>query len=124
MENREVIICLGANDGDREKAVVKALEWLGKYLRPMKSSPLYETPDSHGGPKRYVNAVCRGVTSLSLKELEAATKEYEKSNGRDALARSQGIVPIDMDVVVFDNKVIREKDSRASYFLAGLTLLV
>ncbi|MDE6291507.1 MAG: 2-amino-4-hydroxy-6-hydroxymethyldihydropteridine diphosphokinase, partial [Muribaculaceae bacterium] len=79
----------------------------------------YFTPDCHGGERKYMNAVILGRTSLTPDELESTCKEYEAACGRNAEARANGDVPVDVDLVVYDGCVLREKDFRCEFFLKG-----
>ena len=64
----------------------------------------------------YHNAVFELDTRLDAGSLNAALKQYEDDNGRD---RSTPVIPIDLDLVVYDGEVLRPGDFRHSYFLTG-----
>lgn len=97
----------------------KALHWLSGQLSGFRHSSVYATPDYHGGQREYLNAVAIGHTTLDALELERLSKNYEICNGRDQEARSNGEVPIDVDLVVFDKEILRNKDFRCEFFLKG-----
>lgn len=119
----EVTLSLGSNCGDREKRVIAAGKWLEELLCEAHSSPAYETPGEWGGEKTYMNMVVRGKTSSDPDKLERETKEYERRMGRDREARSRGDVPIDIDIVVYGERVMRPRDYGSRYFRRGLELL-
>ncbi|MDE6511394.1 MAG: 2-amino-4-hydroxy-6-hydroxymethyldihydropteridine diphosphokinase [Muribaculaceae bacterium] len=119
-EPTEAIFCIGSNCGDREGNVAKALSWLTGKMSYFSHSTIYATPDCHGGQREYMNAVGMGITGLTSASLERLCKEYETSCGRDSHARSVGDVPIDVDVVVFDGVILRERDYGSEFFLKGL----
>ena len=118
-EPTEVIFCIGSNYGNRKDNVLAALSWLSSHLSCFRHSPIYATPDCHGGQREYMNAVCIGKTSIEAVELEALCKKFEILRGRDAKARAKGDVPVDVDVVVYNGKVLRERDFRSEFFLKG-----
>lgn len=122
-EPTEVIFCVGSNCNDREASVEAALKWLSEMLMDFRRSPIYATPDCHGGQREYMNAVAIGKTMLQPPELELACKEYEVACGRDAAARAAGDVPVDVDTVVYGNTVLRIKDYRCEFFLRGYKYL-
>lgn len=114
-----VVVSLGANCGNREESVAKAMEWLGGILSYSVCSSIYETPPyGHAGSK-YMNAVVAGSYDGSLQELEKKCKDYELANGRDSKAREEGSVPIDIDIVISDGEVMREADFSREFFLIG-----
>ncbi|MDE6290816.1 MAG: 2-amino-4-hydroxy-6-hydroxymethyldihydropteridine diphosphokinase, partial [Muribaculaceae bacterium] len=82
--SKEALFCIGSNCGDREANVSMALDWLTGILTEQRHSPIYFTPDCHGGERKYMNAVILGRTSLTPDELESTCKEYEAACGRNA----------------------------------------
>lgn len=89
-----------------------------------RNSPIYATPDCHGGQREYMNAVVAGTTFLAPEELERICKDYEIGSGRDSAARAAGNVPVDVDLVVYDGCVLRDKDFRCEFFLKGYRILL
>lgn len=117
--SKEALFCIGSNCGDRKSNVIKALDWLEGILLDFRHSPIYITPDCHGGQREYMNAVCKGSSELPVGELERLSKQFEISLGRDAQARTRGDVPVDIDIVVFDGKIMRERDFESEFFRIG-----
>lgn len=125
----KVILSLGSNCGDRRTMLSRAVEWLDGRLSAMETSDFYETPalaDKEGrcSNPTYMNAVVRGIYygdgPLAL-QIEA--KQYEEAAGRDTAARACGCVPIDIDVVISDGTVLRERDAASRFFTIGLEQL-
>ncbi|MDE7345283.1 MAG: 2-amino-4-hydroxy-6-hydroxymethyldihydropteridine diphosphokinase [Muribaculaceae bacterium] len=122
-EEKEAIFSVGSNCGDRESSVAAGLVWLSDILSEYRCSSIYATPDCHGGQKEYMNAVAIGSTILTPIDLNRLCKEYELRCGRDSDARIAGEVPIDIDLVVYSGKVLREKDFSREFFQKGYRLL-
>ena len=118
-EPTEAIFCVGSNCGDRVGNVAKALSWLSESLISFRHSTIYATPDCHGGQREYMNAVGIGLVNHTASELDGLCKEFEVSCGRDAEARALGDVPVDVDLVVYDGKVLRKKDYASEFFKEG-----
>ncbi len=114
-----VALSLGSNCGDREGAVAEAEEWLTAILVGARGSDAYETAPVGSGTRPYLNAVVLGETDLSDCQLNAMLKAYETSHGRDDESRRRGDVPIDIDLVVSDGKVLRPRDFACSFFTIG-----
>ena len=115
----KLVISLGSNWGDREKQIRKAIEWLNRITEKTISSSLYETPCVTGGEVSYINAVFSGESNSDLQSLSALIKEYEMKEGRDQIRRLNGEVPIDIDIVMVDNQIIKEWDYRQHFFKIG-----
>lgn len=124
MKLSQVIFCIGSNCGDRELQVDSSLEWLSERLSDFHHSHVYATPDCHGGARKYLNAVAIGFTGLSTDELVRICKERELACGRDDSARAAGDVPIDIDLVVYEREILREKDFVSEFFIKGYKELI
>lgn len=119
----EVVVSLGSNYGDRIAEIKAGIEWLQSVLSDCVSSSIYPTPDCLGGHKEYMNAVVKGKTCIPLRELDRMCKEYEKSQGRTQQKRDNGDVPIDIDIVILDGVIIKERDARQRFFLIGYSMI-
>lgn len=114
-----VVVSLGSNSGDRHRSVKEAIRWLGEVLTDVHSSDIYETqPVGHVG-NLYMNAVVAGNCCCEVASLEKMCKDYEVAHGRDEVARSHNLVPIDLDIVMAGGRVLRERDFRCSFFRKG-----
>ncbi|MDE7408549.1 MAG: 2-amino-4-hydroxy-6-hydroxymethyldihydropteridine diphosphokinase [Muribaculaceae bacterium] len=122
-EKTEVILCIGSNCGDRVDNVSAGLEWLSGILRDFRHSPIYATPDCHGGMREYMNAVASGRTDKTPSELERICKDYETACGRDSAARALGDVPVDIDIVVYGGAILRKRDYGSEFFQKGFLSL-
>jgi 2-amino-4-hydroxy-6-hydroxymethyldihydropteridine diphosphokinase len=108
-----VYLGLGANLGDREANIRRALELLaGKGVGVRVVSALVET-EPVGGPSgqpKFINGATLVETDLSPRELLIACGEVEQALGRD---RSQGrwaARTIDIDILVYGQRVIDAPD--------------
>ncbi len=116
-------ICLGSNSTDAEENIASAVRFLTGKSILIKTTPCYHTP-SEGNPAApdYVNMLVEGCTSLSFEEFERWTKEYETH-----LRVNEGLVPpfisIDIDIVEFNNSVMRQADASSYHYRLGLELL-
>ena len=117
--SKEALCCIGSNCGDREANVAAALQWLSHILSDFRHSPIYATPDCRGGHREYMNAVGVGLTEYDPAEFGLRCKEYELSCGRTSAARAVGDVPVDIDLVVYEGQVLKEKDYRCEFFIKG-----
>lgn len=114
-----VILVLGSNTADRERAIESALEFLRGEGEMAEHSSIYESPDMLGKGNRYLNSVTRLRTYRDMTRLHSSIKDYEHRCGRTSSMKERGEVPIDIDIVVWNGKVVRQSDFNASYFKKG-----
>ena len=102
-----VYVGLGANLGEREAALRKALATLGQYpgTRVLRVSPLYgSAPVDAGGPD-YLNAVAEVATTLTPEALLQTLQAIEQSAGRERPYRNAPRT-LDLDILWFGDQVI------------------
>ena len=100
---------IGANLGDREENIRKAMELLGQHedIEVLTLSDRIETKPV-GGPKqeKFLNAAAKIKTDLLPLELLSQLKIVERRLGRAKAAELNGPRPIDLDILFYDDVVI------------------
>ncbi|HEY7732628.1 MAG TPA: 2-amino-4-hydroxy-6-hydroxymethyldihydropteridine diphosphokinase [Gaiellaceae bacterium] len=106
-----VYIGLGANLGEREETIRRALELLGAApgVRVVRVSSLLETePVGYLEQPRFVNAAAALETSLRPRELLELLLGVERELGRTRTGPRFGPRTIDLDVLLFGGEVVDE----------------
>ncbi|MDD5687739.1 MAG: 2-amino-4-hydroxy-6-hydroxymethyldihydropteridine diphosphokinase [Elusimicrobia bacterium] len=105
-----VFLGLGSNKGYRKRNILKAIELLKKSgQKVLKTSSIYETkPYGYRKQKKFLNAVIKLKTVLSPGYFLNLCKRIEKEIGRKKSFR-WGPREIDLDILFFDNKIIKSK---------------
>ena len=116
-----VVLGIGSNCGDRVRNVEKAMDWLSTVLAVEEHSAIYETPCAKKIGRPYMNAVVSGKFEGTSDELDLILKNYEKEEGRDKRCRERGDVPIDIDIVIAEETIIKEWDYRQKFFQIGFS---
>lgn len=104
-------VALGSNLDDPRAQVVRALEALGglEHTQVTGRSRLYRNPAmGEAGHPDFVNAVARLETALAPRELLAGLLAIEAAQGRDRGADRWGPRTLDLDLVVYGDRVIDE----------------
>lgn len=83
-------------------------------------SAVYSTLSTTDGITPYHNMVGRICCEPGIEELNALMKQWEREAGRVAGSKS---VPLDVDIVLFDGEVIRQRDYAQEYFQTGYRAL-
>ena len=118
-----VVVGVGSNAPDRTEQIHKAIKMLEEMLEAAVASEVYETiAISPEEASPFLNAVVAGVTHKTHDEVIAACKAWERQNGRADAA--PGIIPIDLDVVIYNGKIVRPTDFERSYFNIGYRQLL
>ncbi len=122
------ILGLGSNDGDRELHLRHALNFLAEICETTYCSTSYESPamSARGitNKPHYLNAVAAVDFPGDLPTLEAMLKACEVMEGRTSQARSEGRVPLDMDVVIAAGDILRPSDYNRYFFRRGYEELI
>ncbi len=114
-----ITLSIGSNSDNRDEQVAKCLEWLASILDNCRHSSVYTTAALNGKSGDYANAVACGECRGDIDAANRIFKAYEIENGRDTAARALGIVPIDIDIVIWNGTVVRGKDYAQEYFRQG-----
>jgi len=100
-------LCLGANLGEREANLRKALALLSAEVTLDEVSPIYETePLGYKQQPLFLNVVCRITTNLPPEELLCLAKDIEAKMGRVPSGQIDSPRLIDIDILFYDNKII------------------
>jgi 2-amino-4-hydroxy-6-hydroxymethyldihydropteridine diphosphokinase len=106
----QVAISLGSNLGDREARIRSSLQAIRTFVDEIEVSPLYETDPMYVEEQpAFLNACCRGSTTLSPHQLLSQLQDIERANGRRRGGPRFGPRTIDLDLLLVDSVVI---DSR------------
>jgi len=106
----KVYLGLGANLGDRERNLVRAVELLSQWVRIEDLSSLYETdPVGYLEQPRFLNAVCALTTNMSPEDMLRLAKNIEYTLGRTP-GFQNAPRPVDIDILFYGDRVINLPD--------------
>lgn len=109
----------GSNTADGEYNVRTAIKRFEDRFGDIVYSDVYSTPSVSSGDKStYFNAVVRVVATISAEDMAVWCKRVESEMGRTKEYGKYSVV-IDLDVVVCNSEIIRQKDYDRSYFRIG-----
>jgi len=104
-----VYLGLGSNLGNRQGNLDQALKLLAQRMRLGKVSSIYDTePIGKVNQPRFLNMACEAFTRLSPEGLLALVKGIEQKMGRYSRSGEPRI--IDIDVLLFGDKVVNTRD--------------
>ncbi|MDE7402577.1 MAG: 2-amino-4-hydroxy-6-hydroxymethyldihydropteridine diphosphokinase [Muribaculaceae bacterium] len=132
-----IVVSIGSNISAEN--VRRCLTWLNERFTLIKSSSVYQTPQQHrdldittqaatsnnnSEVRIYSNAVAIYNCNENLEELNIEFKKYEKEEGRTPEFKKTGIVPVDIDVVIFNGEIIRTWDYNQRFFKIGFKEII
>lgn len=112
-------IGVGSNTPDREERVTRAIEHVTGFLSKATVSSIYESPAFNGKDDPYLNAVIHGFSPVNSSALVKFLKDWEAKEGRGQDDVDKGSVSIDLDLVIYDSRILRPKDFERHYFNIG-----
>lgn len=105
-----VYLSLGSNMGARAANIARAVEELGRRVRVVRESSLYETePVEFREQPWFLNSVIEAETELEPQELMEAALETERSLGRERRVR-KGPRVVDIDLLLYGDRVIHTRE--------------
>lgn len=117
------VICLGSNLAPCDIRVSDAVARLGHYLSVDRESHGYITPSHNGIGNDYYNVVILGRTDVDYQNLYAVAKRIERDLGRTEASAASGVMPIDIDIVIFDDVVVKPDDFIRRHFTIGYSVI-
>lgn len=117
----KIVLSIGSNCELRSQQMCNCIEWLSKMLKDVEVSHVYETPALNGVDNNYLNAVIMGAVCQDYDELRLILKQYERDCGRTIESKKNGVVPIDVDIVIWNDEILKKQDFNQSYFQIGWT---
>ena len=115
--SHRVILSLGSNIDNRSDNIATALSALARAgVECGCVSPAVESPDDTGRGNAYINVAVDCSTDMSLQALKDSISEVERQCGRVPSSKVTGLMPIDIDVVIWDDEVVSRYDFERPYF--------
>lgn len=123
MEDNRIILSLGSNK-DRERNMDLATELLQDIFPDIRFSERIETEPygSLTGSALFLNQVAIADTPLTAEEIIRQFKEIEKQIGRQPEDKSLGAISIDIDLLVWNDIILKPDDWQREYIQSLLTL--
>ena len=120
MNQHFCILCLGSNSG-RHAHIAHARRALTRHFPDIRFGEEMETEAiGCGFLSPFSNQLARFSTLLSPEEVRSILKSIEKDNGRLPEDKAQGIVKLDIDLLMYDEQVLKPKDMEKDFVRQGL----
>lgn len=119
----KVIVGLGSNQ-DKEKNMAHAVELLRDYFVSIRfSGAVYTEPVNMLNPSLFLNQVAVAFTEEEPYEIIKYFKSVEKQLGRMPEDKLKENIPIDIDLLQWNDCVLKPSDIQRSYIQTALLML-
>lgn len=123
MNEHHCLLCMGSNT-NRFTQLSDARKVLSEAFPDIHFGELMETQAIGSGfHSPFSNQLARFTTTLSSESVHNLFKKLERHSGRLPGDKAQGIVKLDIDLLTFDNKVLKPEDMKREYIRRGISLL-
>lgn len=112
----EAVLCLGSNVEPRLGHISDAISLISDFASIISYSSTEDSPDFTGKGHDYLNIVLKCSTDLSLSDFAARLSGIEMIGGRCVERTEAGMVDIDIDLVLWNRKIVSPKDFERNYF--------
>lgn len=118
MKQHSLILSLGSNSTDGAEKLGKAEQTLKSWIRLEACSRILKNPaiDMGNEAEDFHNMLIRTKTTLDLNEMQTLAKTLEQIMGNSQEMRERGIVNMDMDIICWDDVLLKPKDVEREYY--------
>ena len=124
MDNRmhKIILALGSNH-EAKVNIELAIDLLLKSIKIIQSTPSYDNESTEFPISIFTNKILVCETELSYEKLNKELKNIENVCGRNNYAKTTGIIPLDIDILLYDNDRYHINDWDKPYIKYLLTFI-
>lgn len=117
------LLSIGSNTPDAPALMARANDWLTASFRVTQSSGIYSSKATNGHSPDYLNMLAEIDSDLTVTELTAKAKDFERLCGRTPQSKARGEIEMDIDLIKSGNVILRPVEYTRQYFLTGLQLM-
>ena len=123
MDQHFCLLCLGSNS-NRHFHMEAARKALIEHFPNIRFSEEMTT-DAIGNKflSPFSNQVAKIETSLTSEEIRKLLKQIEQNNGRVPEDKEHGIVKLDIDLLTFDDLILKPNDLEKDFVIKGISSL-
>lgn len=118
MNQHSIILSLGTNVSDGIDTLCKAEQTLRSWIKLDSCSRMLKNPaiGMKEGTNDFYNMLIKTKTTLPLQDIMLLVKKLESMMGNTTQLRSMGIIRMDMDIIIWDDEIIKPNDTEREYY--------
>lgn len=114
-KQKKIMIALGSNVHQKENISIAKTILENTFDGMTFGTEMWTEPIGLPGSDKFLNVIGMGYTSVGRERVEKALKNIEYKCGRRKSLSSNGIVPIDLDLLLFDSERFHADDWNRPY---------
>lgn len=118
-----ILISISSNTPDREQKIHEAIEEMRALLPDIQTAPPYTSPSFSGRGPEYMTVAAIAHTDLPIDRLHTFTKAFEWQIGRSPQDSETGEIPVDIDIVGFNDTILKPRDMAHAPFAEAIAAL-
>lgn len=124
-EINRVIISLGSNQDSEMNIECAIMELQAHFASIYFSEPVYTKPVGDLPNKTpFLNQIAVGYTPDEPDELKSLFKEIEQLLGRNPQDDKEGIIPVDIDLLLWNSQSLKPEDMQRDYVVKAIRELM
>lgn len=109
------LLCMGSNL-DARLHLKNAEDSLRHLFPEIEWGEIVETePEKIENPQLFLNRAVRFRTSMTMAEVRNVLKQIEQTNGRTPDSKKEGRIPLDIDLLSYDQQILKPEDWQKEY---------
>lgn len=122
MLNR-IIVCMGSNRNPAANVECAGRLLCDYFISPRFSVPVYTEPIGAGLSGLFLNQIIIAYTADQPDEVIRVLKQIERQVGRTPQDKLHGDIPIDIDLLQWNDLILKPDDLRREYVISGICSL-
>ena len=123
MSTHSCLLCIGSNLDAATRLSAARTVLLSHFPDIRFSQEMVTEAIGSGFLSPFHNQVARFTTSLDAEEVRAILKGIEQAQGRLPEDKANGVVKLDIDLLVYDDCILKAKDLEREFVLEGIKSL-
>ena len=120
MKQHRCLISIGSNT-NRDVNIKLAQKELSIHFKGIYFGKEQDTiPIGMSNSAHFTNQLAKCSTTLSIDEVKNIFKKIESQAGRLSDDKMDGIIKLDIDLLIYDNLVLKENDMKKEFIIEGL----
>ena len=120
MSTHSCLLCIGSNLDAATRLSAARTVLLSHFPDIRFSQEMVTEAIGTGFLSPFHNQVAHFTTRLSTEEVRAILKGIEQSQGRLPKDKANGIVKLDIDLLIYDDGILKPKDLERKFVLEGM----
>ncbi len=120
------IICMGSNYKPNENLSVAITHLTSSFPDIIIGTPVITPAEGkpvHHSQQDYTNQAARFTTTRSIESIKQEFKHIEHICGRTPQSKSHGIIPLDIDILIYGETILKPHDLDTSYVRLALAAM-